>query len=1475
MRLRVTLHQPGALHATRNIQITADATATAGDVAAALLSGLQGKEVAAAGNTLRLISGVGGRALTLPADQTLVESDLRSGASIEIAKTDLAPPSTRGAAPAAVLRVVEGPSTGLAVELPMGESTIGRLPRSDVVLADPLVSSDHARIRVGADRVELIDNRSSNGILVGGVQVSRVELRNGDVALLGDSALTVERLRSVGEASSTSTDILFNRSPRVLARPAVRERSLPEVPAPKERSRFPVLAMAAPLVMGLVMYASTKNAMSLVFVGLSPILMIGNWIDQRHRTTKAAKGARAAFDADLEEAQGELQATNEADRRALEELHPPLEACVHAGTQRTDLLWSRRPEHPEFLQVRLGVGDIPSFTRLKEIRVGGIPELTAAARLVASDNATVTDAPVVAELRSVGGLGLSGETTGLHRLASAIIAQLVTLHSPSEVVLACLTSTVGRGRWAWLEWLPHVVSPHSPIAGHHLSSDAGSGLGLLANLEEVLEKRRSGQSGATPRGPVDGQEDKIPAPVIPSIVIIADDPSVDRARLTRIAERGPDVGIHVVWVANDRNQLPAACRAFVNVRHEGAEVGLVRQGVALTGIRTASLDHDTAMALGRSLAPLVDAGAPVDDESDLPRGISVVSLLGAESSDDADAVLTRWRENRSLVPRDGGPPQKLDKPSSLRALVGHAGTDEFTLDLRTHGPHALVGGTTGAGKSEFLQAWVLGMAHAYSPDRVTFLFVDYKGGAAFSKCTALPHYVGMVTDLDTYLVRRVLQSLRAELRYREHLLNDKGAKDLLELEKTGDPACPPSLIIVVDEFAALVGEVPEFVEGVVDVAQRGRSLGLHLILATQRPAGVIKDNLRANTNLRVALRMNDESDSQDVLGDKMAAHFDPSIPGRGAAKTGPGRITTFQSAFPGARTPAVAIAPPIDIMELDFGVGQKWTMPERAQVSDTIPKDIERVVATVSEAARRGGVPQPRRPWLDPLGSTYNLTRLGQSTDVALVLGMVDVPDDQDQVTEYFRPDEDGNVLIVGGGGSGKSTALRSLAAAASITPNGGPVHIYALDYGGGGLSGLESLPTVGSVVPGDDEERVGRLLRMIGALVDERGPRIKSAHADSLAVYRTRANRPEEPRVLLLIDGFANMRAELEGSTGTLYLYQLLQRILGEGRGAGVHVAMTADRPSAISTAIGAAFQRKIVLRMADDDGYIAMNVPKDILKPSSPPGRAIQVDNSNELQLAILGNDGNVAAQAREIEGLATVLAQRAIPRPPPIRALPAVVVSGTLPPSVKGRAVLGIGDVDLEPIGFDTSGVLMLAGPAGSGRTNAVRWFAESLRHFQPTTTLVLLSIRRSPLSFLPLWDQTANGLDEISQIVGRLKPVVDVPADDLPAKVAVFIEGYAELVSTPAEGVVLDLVKQARRNGHFLVAESETTAWSSPWPLVMEVRNARTGFLLTPDQVDGDNLLRTPLPRVKRADLPPGRGFYLRGGTATKVQLPLTD
>jgi len=1467
VRLRVTYAAPDA--SPVNVQITADATATAGDVARALARGASADQILPDEDQLTLeITDAAGRHEVLPPTQAVINSGLVSGATVGV--TRRARRAHDRGETVALLRVVEGPDAGVEVPLPVGASSIGRAGDCDVRLTDPRVSKRHARVEIN-DRVEVVDTNSANGVVVGGVRVPRVAIGAGDVVQVGDSFLTVTRTVPMTRAAST-TDIEYVRSPRVLARREETKVDMPAPPREVDPNRFPWISMVAPLVMGGVMFAATKSPMSLAFVALSPLLMVGNWINQRSERKIKNKREVDQFNAELSQTEARLATLHTAERDQLDAAHPSVSECVTHIAQLGELLWSRRPEHPEFLQVRLGRGDIAPVTKLENGTASGLAKFVEQRDALAARFETLKDAPVVADLRSVGGLGVSGHGGLAEGVARALVVQVVALHAPSEVVLTCLTSTAARARWQWTEWLPHAASAHSPIGALQLASDAATGRLLLDRLEELVAARSS-ESGASMRGPMTKSDDARP-PVLPSVLVIVDEPLVDPGRLTRLAEKGPDVGVHLLYVAPHRRLLPAACRTFLDLGDGTAPtVGMVRTGQVVGSVACESLDATTALSVARRLAPVTDVGTPTQDESDVPRTVSVVSLLGADTVDDPEQILTRWRENGSYVNRSV-PGQPRERAGDLRAVVGHTGTDAFTLDLRGQGPHALVGGTTGSGKSEFLQAWVLGLAHAYSPDRLTFLFVDYKGGAAFAKCTDLPHCVGMVTDLSAHLVRRALRSLRAEIHYRETLLQEKGVKDLIDFELTGDPACPPSLIIVVDEFAALKGEVPEFVDGVVDVAQRGRSLGLHLIMATQRPAGVITDSLRANTNLRVALRMNDDHDSHDVLGDKMAARFDPSIPGRGAARTGPGRIAQFQSAFPGARTTAEPPAPPIEIVELDFGLGRPWKVLKPEQSGPKPRKDIERVVESVKRAAELGGVPDPRRPWLDTLASAYNLEKLGQRTDTQLVLGVMDDPDHQSQLTQHFEPDDDGNILFIGSGGSGKTTALRTLAIAAGFVPRGGPVHVYGLDFAGGGLSLLEPLPYVGSIVQGDDEERIGRLMRLFSSIIEEREVRYQqTTRASTLTEYRKLAGRPDEPRILLLVDGFQTFRGEYDATIARSAIYNAFQKIISQGRPVGVHVAMTVDRSMSVPNAIAATFQKKVVLRQTDEDGYLAAGVPKDVIGPSSPPGRAMLTDNPQELQLAILGTDGTPTAQAKLVEEMAAELAPFFVSRPEPILSLPAFIAGSSMPAEVGGLPVLGVEDVSLAPFGFDPRGPVIVAGPPQSGRTTTLRWLAESIKNWSPQTALIHFSARPSQLGGSPWWTASTTGAAGVqTYIQEKLKPYLEQPAGEKPS-VAVFIEYYPEFGGTVAESALNEVAVLARRNGHPLIVDGEPGGFGGFQGFLNEVRQARTGFIVMPDANDGDNLFRTPLPRLKRSDFPPGRGVWVKAGKVFKVQIPM--
>jgi S-DNA-T family DNA segregation ATPase FtsK/SpoIIIE len=940
----------------------------------------------------------------------------------------------------------------------------------------------------------------------------------------------------------------------------------------------------------------------------------------------------------------------------------------------------------------------------------------------------------------------------------------------------------------------------------------------------------------------------------------------------QLSESAVDAGIIVLHVADWSSELPGSCRTFAEVTEglsDGA-VNFVRHGVSVTPVELESVTIADAEKFALAMSPCVDQGAVADDATDLPRVVPLLGLLGEDATATPAAVVDRWRETESLV---SDPPEPREKSSALRARVGSAGATDMTLDLRSEGPHAFVGGSTGSGKSEFLQSWILGLASEYSPQRVTFLFVDYKASSAFEECVKLPHCVGLVTDLTPHLVSRALTSLRAELRTRQEILLKKKATDLLDLEKRGDPECPPALVIVIDEFAALVSEVPDFVDGVVDIAQRGRALGIHLVMATQRTAGVIKDSIRANANLRVCLRMTEEADSVDVLGSPVAATFDPGLPGRAMAKTGPGRLIAFQSAFAGGTSDTGPRPPDVAIAELRFGAEQLWRrppIPQRDRGADRGPTDLVRLVATITDAVEMAGVPAPRRPWLGELRGRYDIAALGPRTDSELFIGVADIPERQAQKSVAFHPDSDGHLVVYGTGGSGKTVLLRTLAAGAGVTPKGGTVQVYGLDFASGGLRVLGVLPHVGAVVPRDDDDRVARLFRFLKDEL-ERRKRSYPPSVDSIVAYRA-AGQSDEPRILLLLDGYPAFREDYEGVSTRASTYATFMQLLADGRRFGIHVILTADRPGSVPSAVASNIPRRVVLRLSDDAMYGVLDVPKGMLSAESPPGRCA-IDEL-ETQIAAPGGSSSVVDQEAAINGLAAALSETGRVHAPVIASLPTLIDPSVLPDEVSGEPLLGVADTTLSPTGFSAEGPLLVAGPPGSGRSQALKALTEGVARWRPETKRYYLSVRRSELASRTDWAAAAVGPAEVANLARELTQAIDYVDESHPA-VLVVVEAIGDLIGTDADTPTLELVKALRRTGHLLIAEAETSAWTGSWgaALLNEIKAARRGLLLQPDQQDGETLLRTQLPRIGRDEYPPGRGIYVNRGRCMKVHLPL--
>jgi len=1496
VKVKLTLQREGA--APADIVVTADSTATAGDVARHIAESDPARSVVAAEEdvlTLAVAPPTADQLEPLQPDVPIGEAAVGSGFAASVINMG---PHYKEASAAhqnavGVLRATDGPLRGQEFPLTMGHSSIGREKSNDIVLGDAMVSKKHARLEVGG-YVELVDLNSANGVVVDGTPVQRVRLEPGKPFVIGGTTLVAYL---AGDFDGSAEDpvlergggLLFNRSPRVEVRYPGTQFNPPRMPTELMQKLFPWTMLVAPIIMAGAIYAITGRERSLLLIIMTPMMALGNYINQNRQSDNKQNHEAQLFEKQFEELEETFYRSKPEEEYARNQEVPPVAEVFEHATRLGPMLWTRRPEHWNFLSVRLGTCRAPSRNSIRDQDVqDGLPEYVERLDRLKERYRYVDDVPVMESLPAVGSIGVAGPTGPAADTMRGLALQLFGLHAPNEVVTVAFTDSEWTGELEWIKWLPHTTSETSPFKELPLADSAPAANALLSSLEEYV--LRAGKSPAH-LGPfaetwnpmLYGTDvnkasmetnSRIPISVI---VFVTNDAPVDRARLTQVLERGAEVGVHAVFVSPTVESLPAVCRSYVDVTAglQDGVAGLVRNGDLYQHVQVEGVSNAYMHTFAKRLAPVVDASTVVHDASDIPNAVMFLSLVGHEVAEDPQAVVDRWRQNNTIIDRSDAPRPRLKKAGNLRAIIGQGASDAMTLDLRTQGPHALVGGTTGSGKSEFLQAWVLGVASAHSPDRVTFLFVDYKGGSAFADCVDLPHCVGLVTDLSQHLVRRALTSLRAELHYREQLFNRKKAKDLLELEKRQDPECPPALVLVIDEFAALAGEVPEFVDGVVDIAQRGRSLGIHLIMATQRPAGVIKDNLRANTNLRVALRMADEADSRDVVDDTVAATFPPSIPGRGIAKTGPGRLVPFQSAFAGGWTTGEeVVTAEVKAAELRFGSTVEWE-PDRPPESDSHeedlgPNDQKRVVNTLIRAADAANLMVPRRPWLDDLASVVDVADLPSEGDSQILLGLADVPERQQQNPIYFVPDRDGALLVLGTSGAGKSTVLKSVATVAGMRPELGATHVYGMDFASGALGVLEKLPHVGSVIDGDDAERIQRLMRTLDAEMDRRSELFAAASAANLSEYRDLAD-PQMPRIIVVIDNYPEFKKDWEIPPGRAPFYQTFMRILGEGRPMGVHAVLTADRGGAVPTAVAANISRKVVLRISDPNQYTLLNVPRDVLDEQSPPGRC--VIDKQEVQVAVLGGSTNVAEQTKALTSLADDLRAKGVSQAPEVGSLPTNIDADRLPDAVDGMPVFGIADDTLAPRGFDPVGPFTIVGPPQSGKTNTLRAMIKAVERFDPEVKLFHFGHRRAQLVDFRPWVRSAVRSEQEKELATELTEIV---ADEsVPGRIMIVVEEMTHVADGPADRAFRGLLQALNNSDHILLGETDVSRAGGGSGVLGAWKSGRQGIALKPDTYDGDGLFKVPFGRVKRTDFPVGRGIFVQAGKAVTMQVPYVN
>ncbi len=1461
---------------TSQVSVSVEPTQTMGDLAVALAD--HGGFRLGSDADLAVRTGTAQR--SVPADTTVAESGLVSGDTVVIGRQRPTDTGSRRSRSAGLrLVVTSGLDAGAALDLTSGSHDVGRHVAGGLRLSDPQISrhdftvhaSGHASGHASADGQLTVDPGAvrTNKLRVNGDEVVAArELHDGDVIQVGSTTIA---LRGSDPVQERPVDFFgavpFHRTPHLYEPVEQREfPSLGHVPVKPKKRRFQFLAALAPLLTGVGMALIMDSPRFLLFALMTPVIVVGNFFDQRRSGGRDYDRDVADFRERLERRVAEVTAALVDERRIRNRNSPDMLEMVSEAEVHDKHLWVRSRDAVDFLRLRLGVGTVAPSITIKAETIGDDYLRREVADAMAGFGELV-DVPVTVDVADAGVVALHGDQAETTSLATALALQACCLHSPEDLVVACAVAP-DREISEWLKWAPHTRSTNSPIPGAHLTGDCGGADTLLRSIARIAEERA-------------GSKDREIDARWPWILLVLDRSlEPDSGVTARLFDLTRNAGISVIWLTDTDRRVPRQAQAIVELAGlasgESSSLTYVAATMKNQRFEPTRVGVDIAERACRALAPLRDASA-ANATTAVPRMVTLNQALGV------DHVTAGWVAEQWMV----------DRGYSLPAPVGMTDTGPVTLDLVEHGPHGLIGGTSGAGKSELVQSLVANLIALNSPERVNILFIDYKGGALSGLFSRVPHSVGAVTNLDALLSLRALTSLKAELDRRMTLFEQHRVKDLRDMIAAHPGEAPPSLVIVVDEFAALVRELPEFVEGIVSIAERGRSLGIHLLLSTQRPSGSINENIQQNTNLRISLRMLDSIESNNVIGTSDAATIPGHLKGRGYARLGPGELVPFQSSWSGAPVADDHGPTPIAVEPFtsDSGAAHGSTAPSATGAKPDQRTQLDAVIDAVVDAAATLNMSRGRAPWRETLPTLVPLDTVledprasGDIVGTVVTIGMIDDPRAQDQYPAQFDLADGGGLAIYGNGGSGKTTALQTVACSAAIRDSqagGGGLTMFGLDFGSRELGVLNRLPQCETIVAGDDLEGVTRIIALLEGLFAQRQTDIAAA------VERGVEPLPPTP-VLVLIDGYDALADSFSATGRAAQLqpwFDRLVRIVTRGRQVNIHPIITTGALTGPSARLMNSISNRIVLRQTDDNAYRAFGIANSIAQDLTlEPGQALS-RGGDLIQIAAVcrgagtsaetGSDAAARLDVDAIRSLAGELAGGVTPE----------CVTEPLPESIPAphrdqdddqnhrdrvrtglTAAIGVGDLTLQPVTVDlTTNHLTVIGPPRSGRSTA------------------LLTVARQLLGHgVDVWvaGPAGSGLEghrwPAGSAFGRAPELValfeelQTVADQFPSVTRVLVVDDLDRFDDASLNAPLKAIIESGVRCIGSAASSRSLITSNP--LQKELKSARSMLVLAAEDdgaiqtaVGSRYLLRPGLA------MPPGRGVMVHNGIPTVVQV----
>lgn len=1139
--------------------------------------------------------------------------------------------------------------------------TIGSAADNTYSYASPFVSGHHAQIEFLRDEFTITDLGSANGTFINQKLIranAPYKLKPGDlIQIIGFTLCVGDRFLSMNNPSNaiTVTDdadmVYFEGQPTPKPKeesdeteeeieyfyPAPRfKRDIePKVfqvdapPAPEKVDETPVamkigpsmvMALAAVISASFMIMRMQENGGSALMVAPMIVMAVSMvagavlWpiLSKRFENKKKEKSEqkrKSTYAAYLDKVRTLLRNEIEYQKQVLEENRISVKECARRLKERDSHLMDRTTAHDDFLELRIGTGIVPLTADIRfpdEHFSVEEDELATVVYGVSKEPTDIKQAPLSIDLKSSPVIGIAGEEELRREFVNGLITQIVALHTFEEVKLVMLTEEHDQARWGWTMYLPHVFDDEQVSRYVATGLEEAAEIGLT--LERIAEERNDA-------------ENKKNVETSPHFVVICTTKRMaDKAELVSSLAKKKPQGFSLITLGDESKDLPKQCTSIIEVAPEQASI---RAKDDTTG---SALEFTPDIFITTEQGTFVTEWAGdikldlATSRNALPTGLGFMEMFQAGNLEQLN-VRSRWKEGKGST--------------TLATPVGiDAQGEPFILNLheKFHGPHGLIAGTTGSGKSEFIITWILSVCVNYSPEEAAFVLIDYKGGGlagAFDNDRVrLPHLAGTITNLDGAAINRSLVSIKSELKRRQALFNRArevaGGDNIdiysyLDLYREGRMSEPcPHLFIVADEFAELKQQEPEFMDELISAARIGRSLGVHLVLATQKPSGVVNDQIWSNSKFKVCLKVADKADSNEMI--KRADAAEIVNVGRFYLLVGYNEyFASGQSAYTG--TPYIALEqyaiPKDDSVVLVSPTGQAivHAKPEAARQMTKPSPELVAVLSHIAEVAKDEKV-QANQLWLDPIPAHITVDELHEkyadqiaATDndpfvLNPIVGELDDPENQAQHLLTLPLSQEGNAVIYGGVGKGESTFVSSFLYSIMLDRPTELFNSYVIDLAGETLAALRNSPHVASVLTSSDYEKIENLFKLLSFKIQERKVKF-SGKASSLEEY----NKRTEIKIPAIVVSILNIAAFIELMP---HLEDVFQTLTREANRYGIYFVVCANTYGDVRYKLKSNFKQVFTLPLADEDEYLSVfGSMKGVIPPKTFGRGLIKIDD------------------------------------------------------------------------------------------------------------------------------------------------------------------------------------------------------------------------------------------------------------------------